>query len=83
MITGLYARRATGLTVAERDESFTWIKSVARWAREGQAAYTAKEKPFVFFLVLFGRCKVFQPGRKLLQERGQGILSLYIQDVVV
>ena len=40
---GLHTRRATGLTGAEREESFTRTESVARWAREGRAAYDRVE----------------------------------------
>ena len=54
MSTGLHARWATGLTVAEREESFAQAESVARWSREGGAAYEAGREalPFVFFLFL-------------------------------
>ena len=64
MSTGLHARRATGLTVAEREESFTRTESVARWWREGQVAYEAeREAPlFVFFcLFVFDRCQLGVP----------------------
>ena len=56
--TGLHARRATGLTVAEREESFTWTESVARWSRDGRTAYEAKRKAllFVFFLLTGAMC---------------------------
>ena len=39
--TELQAMRSTGLTVAEREESFTRTESVAKWSREGWAAYKA------------------------------------------
>jgi len=42
--TGLHARRATGLTVEEREGSFTRTESVARWSREGRAAYEAERE---------------------------------------
>ena len=64
--TGLYARRVTGLTVAESDVSFTRTESVARWPREGRAAYEAEREDLLFFFFFFDRCKVFQSGRKLL-----------------
>ena len=58
-------KRATGLTVAEREESFTWTESVARWWREGRAAYEAERAlllDYFLFFYLTG-CKVFQSGR--------------------
>ena len=56
--TGLHARRATGLTVAEREEIFTRTESVARWWREGRAAYERLREALLFdFLFLTGaRC---------------------------
>ena len=70
MSTGLNASWATGLTVAESEESFTRTESVARWSREGRAAYEAEREALRFvFILVFDRCKVFQSGRKLLQER--------------
>ena len=53
--TGLHVRRATGLTVAEREESFTRTESVARWSREGRAVHEAEREAllFVFFLFSF------------------------------
>ena len=68
--TGRHARRATGLTVAEGEESFTRTESVARWSREGLAAYEAEGEalPFVFFFFFFfDRCKVFQSGKTKLR----------------
>ena len=58
MSTGLHARRATGLTVAEREEIFTRTESVARWWREGRAAYERLREALLFdFLFLTGaRC---------------------------
>ena len=73
MSTGLHAKRATGLTVVERERSFTRTESVARWAREGWVAYEAEVEKLDFFLL--DRCEVFQSGRKLLHERG-GIFLL-------
>ena len=58
--TGLHARQATGLTVAEREESFTRTESVARWSREGRAAYEAEREALLFDLFsffLFERCR--------------------------
>ena len=51
----LLARRATGLTVAEREESFTRTESVAKLSREGRAAYEAEREPLLldFFIYLF------------------------------
>ena len=62
MSTGLHARRATGLTVAESEKSFTQTESVARWSREGRAAYEAEREAllFIFFVFFFDWCKVFQ-----------------------
>ena len=58
MSTGLHARRATGLTVAEREEIFTRTESVARWWRVGRAAYERLREALLFdFLFLTGaRC---------------------------
>ena len=59
MGTGLHVRRATGLTVAEREESFTRTESVARWSREGRAAYEAERGALMFdffSFVLLDRC---------------------------
>ena len=67
--TGLNARRATGLTVAESKESFTRTKSEARWSREGRTAYEAERKALLFVFFFFDRCLVFQSVRKLLRER--------------
>ena len=71
--TGLNARRATGLTVAESKESFTRTESVARWSREGRVAYEAEREALLYDFLLFDRCKVFQSDRKLFHE-GTGIL---------
>ena len=74
MSTGLHVRRAAGLTVAERKESFARTESVARWSREGRAAYEADREPLLFDLYIFfflTRCKVLRSGRKLLHERGR------------
>ena len=79
MRTGLHARRATGLTVAESEGSFTRTESVARWSREGRAAYEAEREALRFDFFLFflrDRRKVFQSGRKLLHERGRGFSFL-------
>ena len=53
MSTGLHARRATGITVAQREESFSRNESVTKWSREGRAAYEAhrEDLPFDFFLL--------------------------------
>ena len=58
MSTGLHARRATGLTVVEREEIFNLTESVARWWREGRAAYERLRGALLFdFLFLTGaRC---------------------------
>ena len=58
MSTGLHARRTTGLTVAEWEESFTRTESVARWPRERLAAYEAVREAlmFVFFFLTGARC---------------------------
>ena len=51
MSNGLHARRAMGLTVAEREESFTMTESVVRWSRDGQAAYEAERSSDVRFFL--------------------------------
>ena len=51
--TGLNARRATGFTVAEREESFTRTEPVSRWSREGRAAYEAEREALLFVFLLF------------------------------
>ena len=48
MSTGPNARRATGLTVADREEIFNWTESVARCSREGRAAYEAERQALLF-----------------------------------
>ena len=53
MSIGLHPRRATGLTVAESEESFTRTESVARWSREGRAAYEAEREALLFFCFCF------------------------------
>ena len=64
MSTGLHARRATGLTVAESEESFhTRTESVAKWSREGRAAYGAEREALLFIFFFSDRCKVFHSGR--------------------
>ena len=75
MSTGLHARRATGLTRAERGESFTRIESVARLSREKRVAYKAERSSAVRFFSL-DRRKVFQSGGKL-HQRGRGINFLF------
>ena len=56
--TGIHARRATGLTVTEREENLTRTESVARWSRKGRAAYEADRETllFVFFFLTGARC---------------------------
>ena len=52
---------------------------MARWSREGRAAYEAEREAllYVFFLFLFfDRCKVFQSDRKIFHE-GAGIFFLF------
>ena len=53
MSTGLHAGRATGLTAAEREGSFTRTESVARWSREGRAAYEAEREALLFDLLFY------------------------------
>ena len=67
--TGLNARRATGLTVTDSKGSYTWTESVARWSQEGRAAYEAEREALLLFFCFFGRCMVFQSGRKCLHGR--------------
>ena len=56
MSTGLDAKRATGLTVAESKGNFTRTESVPRWMREGRAAYEAEREALLydFFYFLTG-----------------------------
>ena len=69
MSTGLNARRATRLTVAKGEESFTRTESMTRWSREGRAAYEAEKEALLFdFFCLFYLCKVFQSGRKFVHH---------------
>ena len=73
MSTGLHARQATGLTGLESEETFTRTKSVARWSREGRAAYKAERSSAVRLL--------FQPTqrtpirREIITSEGTGIAS--------
>ena len=48
-----HARRATGLTVAESEESFTRADSVTRWSREVRAAYEAEREALLLDFFLF------------------------------
>ena len=66
------ARRATGLTVAEREESITRTGSMARWSRDGRAVYETESEALLFDFFFLDRCKVLQSGRKMLYERGRG-----------
>ena len=55
----LHARLATGLTVAEREASFTRTDSVVRWSREGRAAYEAETEKLwssTFFFLTGASC---------------------------
>ena len=59
MSTGLHAKLATGLTVAESEERFTRTESVARLSRQGWAAYEAEREALllIFFSFVTGvRC---------------------------
>ena len=51
--TGRHARWATGLTLAEREESFTRTESVATWSYEGRAAYKATRDTLLFYFFRF------------------------------
>ena len=46
------SREATGPTVAESEENFTRTESVARWLREGRAAYETEREALLFLLLL-------------------------------
>ena len=74
MSTGLHARRATGLTVAEREESFTQTESVARWSREGRAAYEAERSSVIRFY--FYRRKDVPTRREIIASEGAGIFFI-------
>ena len=55
MSTGFHARRATGLTGAEKEESFTRTESVARWSLEGgQRTKLRSSAVRLFFLPVQG-----------------------------
>ena len=78
MSTGLHVRRATGLTVAEREKTQT--ESVARWSREGLAVYEAEREAFGLFMLVFSLS--FRPGvrcstrQKISTREGTGIFLL-------
>ena len=76
--TRLHARRSTGLTVADSEESFTRTESVASWSREGWVGYEAEREAllYVFIFLFFDRCKVFQSDIKLF-HKGAGIFVLF------
>ena len=66
--------RATGITVTGREASFTRNEPVARWSREGAAAYEAEREAlvFIYFLFFFDWCKVFR-GQTIIIREGTGI----------
>ena len=47
------SREACDGAVAESEESFTRTESVARWLREGWAAYEAEREALLFIVFLF------------------------------
>ena len=51
--TGLHARRATGLIMAERQESYTRTESVTRWSQEWRAAYEAEREALLYSMLSF------------------------------
>ena len=55
MTTGLHARRVTGLTVAEREKTFTRTESVVRWSRDGLVADEAERDALVFVFFILDR----------------------------
>ena len=75
MSTGRNARRATGIIVAESEESVTRTESVPRWSREGRAAHEAEGEAPLFDpgFVFFYRCEMFQSGRKFIALEETGI----------
>ena len=75
MSTGIHARRATERTGAEREEIFTRTESLARWSREGRAAYEAERRSAVRFFLLIG-AKCFNKAEKKSQ-RGRGFFLLF------
>ena len=77
MSTGLHARRAMGLTVAEREESLTRTEPVATWSREGWAAYEADREAllFVHFFLTGARCS---NEAQHTYVRGRGFISFLI-----
>ena len=72
MGTGLYARRATGLTVAESEENFTRTESVVRWSREGRAASEAEREALLFFFFLFRPVHGVPIRQKIISGEGRG-----------
>ena len=83
MSTGLHARLATGLTVAESEESFTRTESVAKWSREGRAAHEAEKEAllFDFFPLLIGAKGV--PIRQEVRGRGFFFLSIFFRFIFI
>ena len=84
MSTGLHARRATGLTVAEREEIFTRTESVARWWREGRAAYERlREALLSYFLFLTGATCSNEAGNNYIRGDGDFIFIFQIFRIFV
>ena len=79
MSARLHARRATGPTGAEREESFTWAESVSRWSPEGRAAYEAERSPAVRFYFLAGARCSNQAGNTCIKRTG---IVYFVQKIV-
>ena len=78
MSTGLHARRATGLTGAEREENFTRTQSVARFSGEGGAAYKAEKSSAARFFCFDRRPAQEVPiRRKIIYQRERGFIILF------
>ena len=81
MSPGLHARRATGLTVAEREETFNWTESLVRGSRGGRAAFEA-ERALLFcfvFSLLAGARRSNQARNRHM--RGDG--DVFVYDVLI
>ena len=76
MSTGLNARRATGLTVAQSKEGFTRTESVASWSREGRAAYEAESEALLFLFLFFLQVQGVPIRQKNISQKGRGFFFL-------
>ena len=78
MSTGLRARRATGLTGAEREERSARTESVARWSREG-GERTRLTEAQMLHLIFNGATRTSnQAGNNYIRGEGESFLSSQI-----